>query len=251
MKVDPHIKVCSPAVVERAKRRDLDALVYAPHFTQLPEIERRAAEYMQHDCLVVPARELFTGTFRNRKHVLAIGLDEPIPDFLTLSATMEALDRQDATVIVPHPEFYTVGLSETDIRRYRDVIDAIEVANPKLRDRHTRRAKQLARELELPAIGSSYAHLPWTVGDVWTAVDHELSTPSDVCEALATPGAGDRRVCRYAGPRPWLRSTAEFCHLAWENTWKKFDRVVRSGREPTHPDDPLYDEQFSEAAVYE
>jgi predicted metal-dependent phosphoesterase TrpH len=249
-RVDPHVKICSLEIVERANRHGLDALVYAPHFTQLPEIKRLATEFTDPDCLVVPGRELFTGSWRNRKHVLAIGLDEPVPDFLSLSATMDALDRQDATVVVPHPEFYTVGLTESDIRQYRDIIDAIEVVNPKHRPRHTRRAKQLARDLDLPAIGSSYAHLPWTIGDVWTAFDRDLTSASDVQSAIATPGDGDRRVCRYSGPRPWLRSTAEFCHLAWENSWTKVDRIVRRDRVPTHPDDPLYEGRFLAEAVY-
>jgi hypothetical protein len=193
---------------------------------------------------------VFTGPWQDRKHVLALGLDEPIPDFISLSRTMAALDEQDATVIVPHPEFYTVGLTEADIREYRDVIDAIEVLNPKNRRHHTARAKQLARDFDLPAVGSSYAHLPWTVGDVWTALDRPCATPADVRAAIAAPGTADRRVCRRTGPVPWLRSTAEFCHLGWENTWKRFDRVVRTDREPTHPEAPLYEGRFDDAAVY-
>jgi predicted metal-dependent phosphoesterase TrpH len=249
-RVDPHVKRCSPEIVERARRAGLDALVYAPHFTQLPEIERRAASYSRPDCLVVPGRELFTGSWRERKHVLALGLEEPIPDFISLAAAMDALDEQDATVIAPHPEFLTVSLTEADLREYRDVIDAVEVYNPKYRSHHSRRARELARELDLPAIGSSYAHLPMTIGDVWTAFDRVLTTETGLRDAIETPGAGDRCVCRRSGAGPWLRSTAEFCHLGWENSWTKFDRVVRSDREPTHPADPLYEGRFDDSVVY-
>ncbi|MFW6320736.1 MAG: PHP domain-containing protein, partial [Halohasta sp.] len=55
-----HTKILTDAVVDRAKRRGLDVLVYAPHFTRLPEIRRRAARYSDDDLLVVPAREIFT-----------------------------------------------------------------------------------------------------------------------------------------------------------------------------------------------
>jgi len=61
-RVDCHVKVLNERVVERAKRAGLDALVYAPHFTRLPEIRERAAAYSDDELLVVPAREVFTGT---------------------------------------------------------------------------------------------------------------------------------------------------------------------------------------------
>ena len=43
-RVDMHVKILSDEVVARAKRRGIDVLVYAPHFTRLPEIRRTAAE---------------------------------------------------------------------------------------------------------------------------------------------------------------------------------------------------------------
>lgn len=249
-RVDPHVKVCSEAIVDRAVDAGLDALVYAPHFTRLPDIEATANRLSRDDCAVLPGREVFTGTWRDRKHVLAIGLSDPIPDFITLDGAMEAFQQQDATVIVPHPEFYTVGLSEADIREHQDVIDAIEVVNPKHRPRHDRQAQQLAETLSIPAVGSSYAHLPWTVGDVWTEFDRPLDTPDDVNSLIETPGDGDRRVCRRTGIGAQTRAQLEFAHLGWENTWKKFDRLVLSGLEPTHPAHPAYDGQFDDCAVY-
>lgn len=166
--VDPHVKVLDEGLVERAVRRGIDAVVYAPHFTRWPEIERRAAELSTEDLLVVPGREVFTGGYRNRKHVLALGLDEPVPDFVTLEAAMAEFERQDATVLAPHPEYLTVGLTAPDLRAYRDVVDAVEVYNPKYWPHHRRRCRSLADDLGLTGFGSSYAHLPWTVGDVWT-----------------------------------------------------------------------------------
>ena len=170
-RIDPHVKVLDDRVVQRAVRAGLDAIVYAPHFTRLPEIQRTARHYSSDDLLVVPGREVFTGAYGDRKHVLAIGLADPVPDFVELDAAMAEFERQDATVIAPHPEFLTVGLDADDLWTYRDLIDAIEVYNPKYLPWHTRRAHDIVDELALPAVGSSYAHLPWTVGDVWTEVD--------------------------------------------------------------------------------
>jgi predicted metal-dependent phosphoesterase TrpH len=247
-RVDPHVKVLDERVVARAKRRGLDALVYAPHFTRLPEIESRARAFSDEELLVVPARELFTGGWRNRKHVLATGLSAPIPDYLTLEATMRELDRQDAAVLVPHPEFATVSLDAADIDRYGDIVDAVEVYNPKHWTRHNGRAGGIARGTGLPAFGSSYAHLRGSIGEVWTAFEEPLPSVSSVVEAFRE--GLPRRVFRRQGWSHAVRCRAEFAHLGWENSWQKFERVVLKGREATHPRHPAYGGRFEADAVY-
>jgi predicted metal-dependent phosphoesterase TrpH len=246
-RIDPDVKVLDQSLVERASRRGLDAVVYAPHFTQLPEIRRRAEALSTADVTVVPAREVFTGTYRNRKHVLALGLEEPVPDFVSLEAAMAEFDRQDATVLAPHPEYLTVGLTESDLREYADVIDALEVYNPKYLPGDGPRSRSLATKLDLPAFGSSYAHLGWTIGDAWTATDRPVSDPEAVETAIV---AEDNHVSRRSGVGPRLRSASEIGHLVWENTWKKIGRIGSPGMEATHPNDDLYGGRFDDASVY-
>ncbi len=249
IRVDPHVKVLSERIVRRAKRRGLDALVYAPHFTPLPVIERRAARFSDDDLLVVPGREVFTGDWRHRKHVLAIGLSEPVPDFITLKAAMDAFNRQNATVLVPHPEFATVSCSAADCRRYRQTIDAVEVYNPKYLRSHTRQARRLIDTLGVTPFGSSYAHLPATVGDVWTTLEppEAVDTADDVVRALAS---APRRVVRRTDRCARTQALAERLHLAWENSWQKLNRVVLAGPTATRPDQPVYAGRFEDAAVY-
>ncbi|MFB6143454.1 MAG: PHP domain-containing protein [Halorientalis sp.] len=244
VRVDPHVKVLDADVVERAKARGLDALVYAPHFTRLPDVRERARRFSDDELLVVPGRELFTGTWRTRKHVLAVGLTDPVPDFLTLAGAMAELRRQDAAVLVPHPEFLTVSLDVADVRQYRDVIDGIEVYNPKHRGRHNRRAREVAAATGLHPFGSSYAHLPRTVGEVWTTFDAAIDDESDLVEALSD--GAPRSVHHRDGASHALARHVEFAHLAWENTWKKFDRVYLQGTEPTHPDHIAYGGRFED-----
>lgn len=245
-RVDPHVKVLDDRVAERAKRRGLDALVYAPHFTRLPEIEARAEAYTDDELLVVPAREVFTGTWRDRKHVLALGLSDPVPDFITLEGAMAAFDRQDAIVLVPHPEFATVSLEAADVDRYRDSIDGVEVYNPKHLARHNRRARSIARRFDRPVFGSSYAHLRASVGEVWTTF--EDADESSLLAALRD--GAPRRVFHRNGPRHQRRCLAEFGHLFWENSYGKIDRVFLSGTEPTHPSHVAYEGRFDDVAVY-
>ena len=247
-RVDMHVKVLDESVAERAKARGIDALVYAPHFTRLPDIEAAAREHTDEDLLVVPGRELFTGTWRTRRHVLAVGLSEPVPDFLTLEASMTELRRQEAAVLVPHPEFATVSLDIADIRQYTDLVDAVEVYNPKHRGSHNDRAREVARATGTAAFGSSYAHLPGTVGEVWTAFEERPASAAAFVDMLRS--GAPRRVFHRPGVGHHLRRTAEFAHLGWENSWKKFDRLYLQGTEATHPDHIAYDGRFKDATAY-
>ncbi|MFB6153015.1 MAG: PHP-associated domain-containing protein [Halodesulfurarchaeum sp.] len=246
--VDLHVKILDREVTERAKARGLDIVVYAPHFTRYPEARERASRFTDEELLVVPAREIFTGRFRNRKHLLAVDLSDPIPDFITLEGAMEELRRQDATVLVPHPEFMTVSLDERDVFRYADHIDGIEVYNPKHLEGDNERAEQIARAGEFDMFGSSYAHRLPTVGEVWTEFDRPIETEADLIDALK--GGVSRRVLRRSGPTHHLRRAAEFAHLGWENSWQKVDRVLLSGIEPTHPHHIAYDGRFDDVSVY-
>lgn len=246
--VDLHVKVLGEAVVRRAKARGLDALVYAPHFERLPAIQETAARYSDDELLIVPGREVFTGSWRDRRHILAIGLDEPVPDFISLEAAMEAFQRQDAAVLVPHPEFLTVSLDEGEIERYREVIDAVEVYNPKYLPHHNRRADRIAARQDLPVFTSSYAHLPGTVGEAWTTFSRAIDDGDALRDALRT--GATRNVERRGGMAHYRRRALEVAHLGWENSWKKIDRLLLSGREATHPDHPAYEGRFDDASAY-
>lgn len=247
-RVDCHVKVLDESVVARARAAGLDALVYAPHFTRLPTIRERAAHYSSDDLLVVPAREIFTGTWRERRHVLALGLTEPIPDFISLEAAMADLERQDAVVLAPHPEFATVSLTEADLERYREVVDAVEVYNPKHLPWQNRRARAIADSLDCPRFASSYAHLRQTVGTAHTVFETDIETERGLLEALAT--GTTRWVDRPNGVHAAITSLPEMAHLFYENSWKKLDRLFLSGTEPTHPSHIAYEGRFDDSAVY-
>ena len=246
-RVDLHVKLLTERVVERAKARGLDALVYAPHFRRLPDVRERAVQFSDANLTVVPAREVFTGSWRTRKHVLGVGLRDPIPDFITLDGALEELTRQGAAVLVPHPTFLTVSLSASELRAHRDQIHAMETYNPKHWPHHNRRARALQAELGVPAFTSSYAHLEGTVGEARTVFPGLDPTADALIEALRS---GRRRsVERERGAEHQIRCALEFGHLGVENTWKKFDRVFRSGMEATHPGQSAYEGRFDDVRV--
>ncbi|RLM59905.1 PHP domain-containing protein [Halobellus sp. Atlit-31R] len=247
-RVDLHVKLLNERVVARAKDRGIDVLVYAPHFTRLPTIRERAARFSDDDLLVVPAREVFTGSWRDRRHVLAIGLSDPVPDFISLDGAFAAFDRQDAAVLVPHPEFLNVSLDRDKIDARIEEIHAVETHNFKLLSRDNRRARSIARDLDCPGFGSSYAHLPSSVGEAWTTFERAIDSEADLVAALRE--GADRRVFRRRGPAHAARGLAEFAHLGYENSWGKVDRLLLSGTEPTHPDHVAYEGRFDDVSEY-
>jgi predicted metal-dependent phosphoesterase TrpH len=247
-RVDMHLKTLDERVVARAKRRDVDVLVYAPHFRRLPEIRARAERFSDEDLLVVPAREVFTGPWHDRKHVLAIGLTDPVPDFVTLDGAMAEFDRQGAAVCVPHPGLANVSLDAGDVRRFDGLVDAVETYNGKCFPHQNRRMAAVAREAGKPSFGSSYAHLRGTVGEVWTAFEREIPDEGALVDALRE--GAPRTVERRTGGRHRLRSAVEFSHLFYENSWQKVDRVLLSGTEPTHPRHVAYEGRFDDVACY-
>lgn len=246
-RVDLHVKVLDERVVERAKARGIDAVVYAPHFVRLPDIEARARRFSDEDLTVVPAREVFTGPFWNRKHVLALGLDDPVPDYVSLPAVMEELHRQDAVVLVPHPDFLSVGVDPADVHEHADLIDAVETYNPKHLPWHDRRARRIADAADLPPFGSTYAHLRRTVGEVWTRFPDVEPTREAILAALRS--GADRVVEHRDGAVHRARSLVEFAHVGYENSLEKA-YLLAKGPKPTNPYHPAYEGRFDDAAVY-
>lgn len=222
--------------------------MYAPHFTRLPDIRDRAREFSDEDLLVVPGREVFTGSYRDRKHVLAVGLSEGVPDFVTLDGALAECQWQDAAVLAPHPEFLTVSLTATDICELRDRIDAVETYNPKHLSHHNQRAATLADAHAIPTFASSYAHRPSTIGEVWTEFDADIDSERALVDALKS--GVDRWTEHRDGLTHRRRRLVEKLHLVYENTWEKVDRLLLSGMEPTHPRHIAYGGEFDDVAVY-
>ncbi|MEZ3114480.1 PHP-associated domain-containing protein [Halobaculum sp. MBLA0147] len=247
-RVDFHVKILNEQVVERAKTAGIDVLVYAPHFTRLPTIRERAARFSDDDLLVVPAREVFTGDWRSRRHLLALGLSDPVPDFVTFEGALSAFDEQDAAVLVPHPELLNVSLSRAEVGAYRDSIHAVETLNGKQFAFQNDRADRVAEAFDVPGFASSYAHLVGTVGSVWTEFDRAIDSATALVEAVRD--GADRRLVKRRDPATKLRRLAEFAHLGYENSWGKLDRLFLSGMEPTHPRHIAYDGRFDDVAMY-
>ncbi|ESP89907.1 PHP-associated domain-containing protein [Candidatus Halobonum tyrrellensis] len=243
-----HTKVLDERVVDRARASGIDVLVYAPHFTRLPDIRERAERFSTDDLTVVPAREVFTGDWSNRRHLLAVGLSDPVPDFITFEGALAEFERQGAAVVVPHPEYLNVSLTRAEVGAYRDRLHGVETRNAKLFARQNDRALRIAEAFDIPGVASSYAHLRGTIGAAWTEFPGLDPTESALVDALRS--RTERSAVVRSDPATRVRRLAEFGYLGVENTYGKLDRLFLSGMEPTHPRHIAYDGRFDRVAVY-
>lgn len=247
VRIDPHVKILNDSVVERAKARGLDAVVYAPHFTPLPDIQASARKYSDDEFLVLPAREIFTGSWKNRKHILALNLTDPIPDFIHLDTAFSELSRQQAIILVPHPLFATISLTRSDIEEYQESIHGIEVYNLKHLRYHNTRADAVSGSIDLPRFGSSYAHLGGSIGEVTTVFPNCELGRTEILSAIRD--GAPRTIQARSGLLHQLRRGAEISHLLYENSIQKILYTVQDSRRTT-PSNPIYEGKFDDRSVY-
>jgi predicted metal-dependent phosphoesterase TrpH len=110
-------------------------------------------------------------------HLLALWVEEEIPMFAPLAATVSLIHGSGGIAIVPHPLSYlTFSVGEGALRALASAadplvhIDAIETRNPSYagRVRGARAASLNATVLHVAETGSSDAHHAKLVGTTWT-----------------------------------------------------------------------------------
>jgi predicted metal-dependent phosphoesterase TrpH len=115
-----------------------------------------------------------------RGHVLALFLTERIPALRPLEETLAAIHAQGGLAIAAHPLApIPLSVGRRSLRRMRDHaargvhFDAIELFNPSHagKTRHEARLALNARELGLPGVGNSDAHVLEGIGTGRTTFD--------------------------------------------------------------------------------
>ena len=124
-------------------------------------------------------------------HLLALFIEEEVPMFGALAATIAQIHELGGLAVVPHPLSYlTFSIGERSLRALHASsvecrIDGIELRNPSYAGRvRGRRAAWLnANLLHAAETGSSDAHHSQLVGTAWT--EFAGSEPADLRRAIA------------------------------------------------------------------
>ncbi len=110
-------------------------------------------------------------------HVLALFVEDPVPNLRPITEVLEAVHRQGGICIAPHPlSWLTRGVDRKTLMRIRDMardgihFDAIETANqsPAARIARRRALELNRRALKLPEVGGSDAHFLPVIGSAFT-----------------------------------------------------------------------------------
>jgi len=165
------------AILDAAERLGLDVIALTDHDDirgafLLRDIAARRSSPVE----IVPGVEVTTRS----GHLLALWIEDEIPMFAALAATVSGIHRAGGVAIVPHPlSFLTFSVGEGALRALAAStdplvhIDAIETRNPSYagRVRGARASWLNATVLHVAETGSSDAHHAKLVGTTWTDFD--------------------------------------------------------------------------------
>ncbi len=161
-------------ILETAKNRNIDIIAISDHNTVdgTSEVLKKTRNT---DILAIPSIEISS----THGHILGFGCEENIPRDLSPQDTIDRIHDLGGLAIIPHPYcFYRHGLlCKSD---YNDLkIDAIETKNARFIIGYcNRKAKNLSKKENLPALGASAAHYWKFVGDCYSLIDCEKDIDS-------------------------------------------------------------------------
>ena len=140
-------------------------------------------------------------------HVLALGIEEPVPTGLSFDDTLDHIDDQGGLSVIPHPfqkSRHGVQPHITDEQLAR--ADAIEVYNSRLlTGRANRQAEAFALDHGVPMTAGSDAHIAEMVGQAVTEVGAEERSQDAVLDAIR-----DGRTSVVGSRTPWRISFHQF-----------------------------------------
>lgn len=186
-------------ILEHVERRtDLDVIAITDHERidgALRAAELHAAGDFSFDLVV--GEEVTT----RRGHVLALFVTERLPALRPLAETLQAIHAQGGIAIAAHPLApIPLSVGSRSLRRVRDDagegvhFDAIELFNPSYagRTRSDARMALNVRELGLPAVGNSDAHVLEGIGTGRTAFPGHtaMAYREAITAGVAEPVAG-------------------------------------------------------------
>ena len=168
-------------LLEQAAAVGLDAVAVTDH-DAIHASHDAAALAPEYGLVGIPGMEVTTAA----GHVLALGVEEPIPAGLSFDETLEHVHEQDGLAIVPHPfQKSRHGVAPHVTGEQLAGVDAVEVYNSRLlTGRANRKADRFATAHGLPKTAGSDAHIAEMVGQAVTEVDADEPTAEAILDAV-------------------------------------------------------------------
>lgn len=162
-----------------AAQEGLDAVAITPHVQTWQADIALLAPRMSRSPIVIKSEEVTTPKF----HVLAIGIDETIPNRMSLNDTIDEIHRQRGIAIAAHP--YRVVWQHYDAASLRK-LDGSEVVRPEAQERESLAGelREFHAKAALTAFGDSDYHGIGRVGASRTYVFATERTARGVMDAV-------------------------------------------------------------------
>lgn len=161
-------------IIKKAKIENIDVIAISDHNT-VDGTDEVLKKTRNTDILAIPSIEISS----TMGHILGFGCEENIAQGLSPEETIDKIHDLGGLAIIPHPYcFYRHGLlHKTDYKNLK--IDAIETKNARFIVGYcNRKAKNLSKKENIPALGASDAHYWKFVGDCYSLVDAEKDIDS-------------------------------------------------------------------------
>lgn len=208
MKLDLHVHTIASSdslldfgdLVSICRSRGLDGVAVCDHNTIRGALEARRI-CADNDILVIIGQEINTA----QGEVVGLFLSEEIPQGLSVSDTVAAIQEQGGLVYVPHPfdRFRARVIQPKALNSIVDRIDIVEVLNARSWTAHgDRKARAFAARYHLPMGGGSDAHSPHEVGNARVVME-PFETPEEFLHSLRTAHIEGRRTSPFL--RLWLK----------------------------------------------
>jgi hypothetical protein len=156
----------------------------------------RAREVAPKGFIAVRATEVSAST----GHVIALGIDQPIPRDLPPTEAVERVRALGGFASVAHPLRVWSGVGEPEARRM--AADSVETVNGRTILRHNLRAAAIARDRKLPVTAGSDAHEVVNVGRAYVVVEDRVESEEQLLEALRKGRARAEGLSRR--PEEWI-----------------------------------------------
>jgi predicted metal-dependent phosphoesterase TrpH len=165
------------ALIKQCLRVGLSGLAVTDH-DRLDFYKKNRKLFADHGLLLMRASEVTS----KRGHILAYGIDEPIPLFLTATETIQRIKDQGGIAVAAHPFHFMNSVGDLI---HKLPFDGIELFNAftQIFPFANQLAKEHADELDCLKIGGSDAHSLYFVGKGQT-IFSEISSEDEMLELL-------------------------------------------------------------------
>ena len=163
-------------ILRVARKRGLGGIAVTDHNSlKGSQIAKRIAH--EHEILTVSGMEISS----TEGHILAYGIDTPIPKGLSPEETIEKIHESGGLAVIARPYRPWSGLGEKITRSLKP--DGMEVLNAHSTLKENQKAGRLCRSMDLPMTAGSDSHEGRSLGKACVIIP-EASSQDDVLEAI-------------------------------------------------------------------